>query len=364
MPHAPGRPTLAAVATRAGVSPSTASLAFSGSPRVAPATRERVLTAAAELGYAGPDPIAASLRRGRTGVIGAFVGERLLYAFRDPVAVQLLDGITEVLGGHGVGLLLLAGDAGRPAAEQLARIPLDAAIFATCGLEDDPALHLLRARGVPIVGVEGPVADDVVLVDIDDRAGTAELAVHLRGLGHRRVAMIAMPLRLDGTRGPVDADRRARVHYRDVRHRIEGVEDVFGTVPVFETASNAVDEGVVAGRAVLDAPADVRPTAVIAQSDVLAAGVLQAADELGLRVPDDVSVAGFDGADLPWLGAVRLTTVVQPTDAKGRAAARAAMALVDGERPDGVLLPVTLRVGTTSGPPPSAPERAGTATPG
>ena len=57
-------------------------------------------------------------------------------------------------------------------------------------------------------------------------------------------------------------------------------------------------------------------------------------------MPDDVSVAGFDGADLPWLGAVRLTTVVQPTDAKGRAAARAAMALVDGERPDGVLLPV------------------------
>jgi len=81
---------------------------------VAPATRDRILAAAAELGYAGPDPIAASLRRGRTGVIGAFVGERLLYAFRDPVAVQLLDGITEVLGGHGVGLLLLAGETGRP----------------------------------------------------------------------------------------------------------------------------------------------------------------------------------------------------------------------------------------------------------
>ena len=177
------------------------------------------------------------------------------------------------------------------------------------------------------------MADDVVLVDIDDRAGTAQLAAHLRELGHRRVAVVAMPLRLDGTRGPVDAARRARAHYRDVRHRIEGVEDVFGPVPIVETASNAVDEGEAAGRALLDVPADVRPTAVIAQSDVLAAGVLQAADGLGLRVPGDVSVVGFDGADLPWLGAVRLTTVVQPTDAKGRAAARAAMALVDGERP-------------------------------
>jgi DNA-binding LacI/PurR family transcriptional regulator len=345
------RPTLAAVAARAGVSPSTASLAFAGSPRVTAPTRDRVLAAAADLGYAGPDPLAASLRRGRSGVIGTFIGERLLYAFRDPVAVQLLDGITEVLGSHGVGLLLLAGDSGRPSTQQIARIPLDAAIFATCGLEDDPALDQLRARGVPVVGVEGPVADGVTLVDIDDRTGTRELARYLHGLGHRRVATVAMPLRLDGTRGLLDAARRDRVHYRDVRHRLQGVEDVFGPVPAFESASNAVDEGDAAGRALLDVPADRRPTAVIAQSDVLAAGVLQAAAELGLRVPEDVSVAGFDGADLPWLGATRLTTVVQPTDEKGRAAARAAMQLVDGERADDVLLPVHLRVGTTTAAP-------------
>jgi DNA-binding LacI/PurR family transcriptional regulator len=346
------RPTLAAVAAHAGVSPSTASLAFSGSPRVAPATRERVLTSAAVLGYAGPDPLAASLRRGRSGVIGTFVGERLLYAFRDPVAVQLLDGITEVLGPHGVGLLLLAGDTGRPSADQIARIPLDAAIFATCGLEDDPALDHLRNRGVPLVVVEGPVVDGVVLVDIDDRRGTRDLAQHLHDLGHRRVEVVAMPLRLDGTRGPIDAARRGRAHYRDVRHRLQGVEDVFGPVPAFETPSNAVDEGVAAGRALLDVPAHRRPTAVIAQSDVLAAGVLQAAARLGLRVPEDVSVAGFDGADLHWLGATRLTTVVQPTDEKGRTAAQAAMDLVAGNRPPDVTLPVALRIGTTSGPPP------------
>jgi DNA-binding LacI/PurR family transcriptional regulator len=348
------RPTLAAVAARAGVSPSTASLAFSGSPRVTPATRERVLAAATLLGYAGPDPLAASLRRGRSGVIGAFVGERLLYAFRDPVAVQLLDGITEVLGAHGVGLLLLAGDTGRPTPAQLTRIPLDAAIFATCGLEDDPALDQLRARRVPVVGVEGPVIDGVVLVDIDDRRGTRDLARHLHGLGHRRVEIVAMPLRLDGTRGPVGKARRARNHYRDVRHRLEGVEDVFGEVPVYETASNAVDEGEVAGRVLLDVPAHRRPTAVIAQSDVLASGVLRAAAALGLRVPEDVSVAGFDGADLPWLGETRLTTVVQPSEEKGRAAATAAMALVEGNRPDPVLLEVALRIGTTTGPVPAA----------
>lgn len=344
------RPTLAAVAAHAGVSPSTASLAFSGSPRVTATTRERVLAAAAVLGYGGPDPRAASLRRGRSGVIGAFVGERLLHAFRDPVAVQLLDGITEVLGPHGVGLLLLAGDSGRPSAEQLARLPLDAAIFATCGLDDDPTLHALRARGVPLVVVEGPVVDGVTLVDLDDRRGTAALARHLYELGHRRVEVVAMPLRLDGTRGPVDGARRARAHYRDVRRRMEGVQDVFGAVPVFETPSNSVAEGAAAGHTVLDVPAARRPTAVIAQSDILAAGVLQAAAELGLRVPEDLSVAGFDGAELHWLGATRLTTVAQPTEEKGRAAAQAAVDLVAGERPAGVTLPVTLRIGTTTGP--------------
>lgn len=340
------------MAARAGVSSSTASLAFAGSPRVAPDTRQRVLTAAGELGYAGPDPLAASLRRGRSGIVGIFVGERLLYAFRDPVAVQLLDGISEVLGPHGVGLLLLAGDTSRPGLDKLARIPLDAAVFATCGLEDDPALELLSRRGVPLVGVEGPVADGVVLIDIDDRGGTAELAGHLYDIGHRRVAAVAMPLRLDGTRGLVDEARRARGHYRDVRHRMEGVFDVFGRVPVLETASNIVDEGEAAGRLLLNVPESRRPTAVLAQSDVLASGVLRAAAALGLRVPEDVSVAGFDGADLPWLQPTVLSTVVQPTDEKGRTAARAVVELLEGRRPADVNLPVSVRLGTTTGPPP------------
>ena len=137
------------------------------------------------------------------------------------------------------------------------------------------------------------MADDVVLVDIDDRAAPrnsprtcATWATAASRSSRCRCASTARA-------GLVDAARRARTHYRDVRHRIEGVEDVFGPVPIYETASNAVAEGETAGRALLSA--DVRPTAVIAQSDVLAAGVLQAAEGLGLRVPDDVSVVGFDG---------------------------------------------------------------------
>jgi DNA-binding LacI/PurR family transcriptional regulator len=351
------RPTLALVAARAGVSASTASLAFAGSSRVTPRTRERVFAAAQELGYSGPDPLAASLRRGRSGVVGAFVGERLGSAFRDPHAVVLMDGIAEVLGPHGVGLLVLAGDNTRPALDQLARIPLDAAIFATCGLDDDPALELLRHRGVPLVGVDGPKADGVNLIDIDDRAGTVELATHLHELGHRRVAAVAMPLRMDGSRGLVDERRRATVHYRDVRHRLEAVTQVFGPVPTYEAASNAVDEGERAGRALLEGPPRRRPTAVLAQSDILAAGVLRAASALGLRVPEELSVTGFDGADLPWLLPTVLSTVVQPTQQKGRLAATAVLDLLADRPVRAVTLPVSVRVGTTSGPAPVTVER-------
>jgi DNA-binding LacI/PurR family transcriptional regulator len=346
--------TLRDVATHAGVALSTASLVFSGSSRVAAGTRARVLAAADKLAYAGPDPTARSLRRGRSGVVGVVVGERLLTAFRDPIAVLLLDGLSEVLGELGVGLLLLAGDSHRsgPSAEQLARVPLDAAVFATCGLDSDPALDVLRARRVPMVAVEGPVADDLVLVDIDNCAGTVEIARHLREEGHRSVAVVVMPLRLDGTRGPITPRRIRGPVYRDNAERLAGARSVFPGAKAYETAANSIEEGEQAARELLDVPNRQRPTALVMQSDLLAAGALRAADHLGLRVPADVSVVGFDGADLPWLSPTVLTTVVQPTAEKGRTAARAIRELLEGQRPPDVLLPVEVRLGTTSGPPP------------
>jgi DNA-binding LacI/PurR family transcriptional regulator len=188
----------------------------------------------------------------------------------------------------------------------------------------------------------------VPLVGIEDRDGTAELARHLAELGHRDAAMVAMPLRLDGRRGPVDDARLAAGVYRGTRERLLGLRSVFPGATVVETAANSIEEGERAGVALLDRSP--RPTAVVAQSDLLAAGVLRAAGTLGLAVPGDVSVAGFDGADLPWLEPVRLTTVVQPTTEKGQAAGRAVAALLSGQVPDDVVLPVRLRLGTTTGP--------------
>ncbi|WP_216852777.1 LacI family DNA-binding transcriptional regulator [Phytoactinopolyspora halotolerans] len=350
------RPTLAAVAARAGVSPSTASLAFSGAGPVAQETRERVLAAARELGYAGPDPLARSLRQGRSGIVATLIGERLLYAFRDPVAVGLLDGLAEVLSSLDSGLLLISGDATRtgPTPDQVARTPMDAVIFAMCGRDDDPLLDHFIGRGIPVVAVDGPHREDVAVLDVDDYGGSMALARHLAELGHRRIATVTLPSRLDGHRGPMSDERRAQVGFADVRQRLKAVEDVFGRVPVVETPTNIIEEGQQAAALLLAAPPAERPTAIVAQSDLLAVGVIRAALDSGLRVPDDLSVVGFDGIETPWLDHYVLTTVEQPYVEKGRVAGRMVAEFLAGRRPDDVRLPIEVRIGTTTAPPAAA----------
>lgn len=349
------RPTLAKVATAAGVSLSTASLVFSGSGPVAEATRRRVLDAAAELGYTGPNPLARSLRQGRSGIVGVLIGERLRYAFRDPVAVALMDGLNEELAPAGFALLLLSGSSGRtgPDPDQVAKAPLDAAVVESCSSAEEPVLRSLRQRGVPLVVVEGPRIPGAPSVQLDNRGASRELAEHLLGLGHRRLAVVTLPASQPaGPGGWLDDERRALDDLPTWYDRLRGVEEAVGQrVPAWETASGLVEEGERAGRELLAGPD--RPTAVIAQSDLLAIGVIHAARALDLRVPEDLSVVGFDGIDAPWLAPLRLTTVEQPMTEKGRAAGRMVVDLLSGARPEPVLVPTALRYGSSSGPPPA-----------
>ncbi|RZS39049.1 LacI family transcriptional regulator [Herbihabitans rhizosphaerae] len=346
------RPTLTHVAASAGVSVSTASLAFSGAGPVSERTRQRVLDAAAELGYAGPDPMARSLRQGRTGIIGVVFAERLRHAFRDPVAIALLDGLAEELGPVGPGLLVLTGNDERagPSTEQLAAAPLDAAVFATCDLEEEPLVEPLRVREIPMVGIEGPRMPGVSLVDIDNIGASREVTEHILSLGHKRIAAVVLPWRPGRQRGFLDRARRDLSGSVVFADRLRGTEEAIGaSVHAWEAAASTVEEGRAAGRALLDV--DEPPTAIVAHSDLLAAGVIQAAHELGLRVPEDLSVAGFDGIDTPWLDPLTLTTAVQPMVEKGRIAGRMVTDLLAGRTPEDVLLPVHLRVGGTTAPP-------------
>lgn len=216
----PVRATLAAVAKLAGVSPSTASLAFNGSGPVAEATRERVRQAALELGYDGPDPRARSLRRGRSGIIGVVLEEALREAFRDPMNLAMLDGIADVTGAAGNSLLLLTESAGPGSA--LVDAPIDAAVLFGCSPVVDDKVRIVQKRGIPVVAIEGRPLPGVVDVGLDSREATRALAAHLHDLGHRRVALVTLELDRDRHRGVLNPARIDRATSFTALERIRG----------------------------------------------------------------------------------------------------------------------------------------------
>lgn len=348
-----GRATLADVARLAGVSPSTVSLTYSGSGPVSASTRERVLQAAKELGYSGPDPLARSLRRGKSGVVGVLTGGALAGHFRDPVAIRTLDGIADALGAHDLGMLLIRVNHTGEGAELAARTAMDAAIFLRSVDDTEEIVTSLRHRGVPVVLMESGLPG-AASITMDNRGGMARLAQKVVAFGHERIALVTLPWerqRYKGVRSGSDATWKISP-FSFTRERLRGIHDAgIEPVAIYETGGSLVEEGFDAAKVLLTAPE--RPTAILAMSDLLAAGVVLAARELGLRIPDDISVTGFDGLDLPWLAPDVIESVDQPVKRKGQLAGEAAVQLMRGEEPTSVRLEVWPRAGTTLGPPPS-----------
>lgn len=178
------------------------------------------------------------------------------------------------------------------------------------------------------------------------------LAQHLKDLGHSRVAVVALGLDRDRTAGPLTAEREAAATVTTTIERLAGARDVYPGIGGMVAGGSRSDAGRRAALVLLDVPAAERPTAILAQSDLLAAGVIAAADELGLRVPEDLSVVGFDGIRVDGLER-SLTTVWQPSQGKGAAAGRAVVELLAGRIPEPVSFEVRFQPGDTTGPAPA-----------
>lgn len=342
------RATISDVAREAGVSASTASVVFSGNTPTSEATRARVLAAAAKLGYTGPDPRAASLRRGRSGIVGVVFDQHLGTAFLDPVTTHMMDGLADGVSRLGAALLLLRDDGEMVREPSLQTAPIDAAVLIGCSPRLRDSLEIVRARGIPVVVVEGDAGPGVPRVLLDNVEAQREAARYVADLGHRDVVLVTLPVDIERRRGWIPDDAVVSVHV--TADRLAGAREVFPQAPALAAAGSSIDEGAIAGRAIFADP-DRRPTAVIAQTDLLAAGVIRAAEEAGLRVPLDVSVTGFDGVVVDGLAPHVLTTLVQPATAKGRAAGEAVSAMIEGSTPAGLDLTSVFRVGTTTAPP-------------
>ncbi len=341
------RPTMADVAALAGVSLSTVSLTYSGAGPISPDMRARVEKAAADLGYAGPSLRAQALRSGRSRVVGLVIPERLQFALRDPFTLRVLDALIGDLGEMGQGVLLLPF----PSAEStepnlLGTASMDAAVLMRVRDHDEPALDILARRDLPFAIVEG-TAPGAAAITIPDRRATADLIRHLVELGHERIATVTLPRQTRGVTQVYEGELLAGALWTPTRNRLAAFDEA-GVTPcvVIESGASMVEEGVAAGHLAFGHPS--KPTAVVCQSDLLAGGVVLAARELGLNVPEDVSITGFDGLDLPWLQPLDLTTVPQDGAAKGHLIAQGVKALLDGDEPPVIELPLEIRIGNST----------------
>jgi DNA-binding LacI/PurR family transcriptional regulator len=346
-PRTKDRVTLATVAEAVGVSRMTVSNAYNKPDQLSPELRDRVLAAARELGYFGPDPVASTLSRGKTGSIGLVLDYPLTIAFTDPGTVQFLHGVAAGCEEQALGLSLVPRIEGGGAA--LVQKALVDGFVMYCVPEEDPRMDAVRGRNLPYVRVDFDPRPDLLAVNVDDEGAARATAEHLVALGHRRIG-IALPHDLSGATG---AEAEASVTHYVQRSRLAGwragLEAAgidWDSVPVASGPGKLRDGGRVAGARLLDR-AD-RPTAIIALSDVLAVGVLEAARERGIAVPGELSVTGFDDVPEAARAIPPLTTIRQPHDRKGSEAVRLLLEPDAGS----VLLPTELVVRASTAPAP------------
>ena len=343
------RLTLRDVAAELGVSAKTVSNAYVHPDQLSVELRQRIIDTAARLGYPGPDPIAAGLRRGRVGAIGVAYDNRLSYAFDDPTTSALLAGVTTIAEAAGAGLLLLPGSSDYQRRTATVTGAVIDGLIASSVSDDDPLLHTVIIRRLPLVVIDQPGPDQLAQlgavnapwvgapwVGIDDEVAADAAAEHLLQLGHRRLGVVSFGLSRGRSAGFADQDSQAAATYAVTRRRLAGYRAAaerhgidWTAVPVWAGTDSTADQGDAGAAAVLACTP--RPTALLCLSDRIAEGALRAAARFGLLIPDNLSIVSFDDA-IPLAANLQLTTVRQPSRDKGEYAARALLDLLAGHQ--------------------------------
>lgn len=333
------RPTINDIARLAGVSKKTVSRVINASPFVRADTRERIEAVIADLGYA-PDPQARGLAYGRSFLIG------LVYDNPNPqYVVNMQLGLLDGMRGSGFELVVHPCDRNSPTFLAdlrgfIERQRLFGVVLTPSVSEDERAAKLLAEIGCAYVRVASvPLDSPDHMIETRDRLGGREAARHLAELGHTRIGFISGP-----------------PNFRSSHERRSGFEEALNerglalTKMFVAEGGYTFESGIACGLHLLSMSP--RPTAIFAGNDEMAAGVLQAARESGLRVPEDLSVVGFDDFQIASRVWPALTTIRTPTREIGRLAVERLMAREDEGRDPKGRLP-TLVVRNSSGPAPT-----------
>lgn len=299
--------TMKEVASRAGVSVATVSRVLNNHARVDPELRTRVMAAMEALNY-HPNRVAQRLRAGAGGVIGLIISD-----IENPFFVSVVRGVEDMAYQHALSVLLCNSDE-NPAKQQMyirvMRAEDVAGLIITPNASSDEGLHQLIETRMPLVFMDRQVENlDVDSVTVDSAGGTRDATQHLINIGHRRIAIIGVPLAISTGRERYDA------FIQTLQANGIGPEE-----DLLRTGAARLTTGYQSTMELLNLPQP--PTAIFASNNVLALGMLQALHERGVQVPEQIAVVGFD--DLPWAGALwpPLTAVAQPTYQLGHEAAR------------------------------------------
>jgi LacI family transcriptional regulator len=331
-------PTIKDVAARAGVGVGTVSRVLNDHPAVTTATRQRVRAAMEDLDFQ-PNRAARALSRQRSGAIAVIVP-----FVTQPSSVERLRGVLSVIDDSPFEVVLYGVDFNERRHQRLSRIfrpnVADGLLVVSLRLLAEE-VRRLEATVIPTVVIDAGVSS-LPSVVVDDRAGGQLAAQHLLGLGHRRIAYIGDAV-------------EARFGWTSSTRRLLGLTDVLSAADValspelVREGPHGRDVAIALATDLLSLPEP--PTAIFAHSDTQALGVLEAAQHLGFRVPDDVSVIGFD--DIESARYAGLTTVRQPLFESGRLGASMLLDGLNGVRPDPaphVELPLEIVARRTTGP--------------
>jgi alanine racemase len=320
------RPRIADVAREAGVSKTAVSFAFNSPDRLSTETATRIRVVAEQLGYT-PHPVARMLSQRETLTIGVLTPQALSVVFSNPFFGAFTEGVAVAAEESGYALHFISPLRGSLAGA-LSRASVDGVV--AIGLSDEhPEVEGIRRAGVPIVMVDSTALPDHPSIEIDDAGGARAAAEHLIALGHRDVAVLGVepPLPAPPSRPEGVTDRR-----------LLGYREAFAAIGVEIGAARVVlgPASIAGGSAALASvwAAGLCPTAILAMSDAMAIGAMHALRDLGLDVPGDVSVVGFDDIDLAAHVQPPLTTVHQPIREKGEEAVRLLLAVVGTQPTD------------------------------
>lgn len=329
--------TLYDVARLAGVSPATVSRVLSGNPKVTPENRERVLRAVRELGYR-PNLIASALTTKQTRTLGLLVPD-----ISNPFFAEICRAVEESCLARGFSLVICNTDEKQDREQAhvdlLRQKGVDGLIFASATVTQSTVIGTLRDEGFPLVLIaREPDQVEVDAIAADDFQGGYIATRHLIGLGHRRIALLAGPLRT-----------------KPALFRKKGFEAALeeAGIPLDPALVRPCEFNIAGGREaaaeILDS-AGRPPTAIVAGNDMIAVGAMRTLRQRGFRIPEEISITGYDHTVLADVTEPPLTSVESPTGEMGRHAVELLLSRVAGSHaaPTRIVLPVRLHIGEST----------------